>query len=145
MGDWKTVTIEGSIAPEDAAAARAFVDTGKNWDRFHCLCFYGPSLAGLGQWVPAAGGRVHAVGNLSERGYNVDAVAETLRELVAVAPSLDLKVHCGGPYEDKTCTATVTVKGGEVTVGPPEVESVGDGLDLLAGFRLGQILGGGES
>ena len=51
MGNWRTVEIEGSIAPVDLDVARAFVNTGEDWDRFHPLCNYGPSLCGLGDWV----------------------------------------------------------------------------------------------
>jgi len=140
MGNWRTVQIEGSIAAEDVPAARAFVNTGEDWDRFHPLCNYGPSLCGLGDWV---GETVRAVGNLSERDYSVEAVADTLRKMAVYVPSLRLKVHCGGEYESTDCVATLTVLDGEVTVGPPEVTTVGVGLDELATGRLAQILFGG--
>jgi len=141
MGDWMTVTIEGHIDPADVPAAQQFIETGDDWDRFHCLSYFGPSLAGLGRWIPDGGGDIRVVGNLSERNYGDEDVAETLTALVAVAPSLTLKVHCGGPYEDKTCTATVTAHCGVVELGPPEVESVGDGLDDLSLKRFASILG----
>lgn len=141
MGDWMTVTINGTIDPADAPAAIAFVEIGQDWSRFHPLCFTGISLCGLGRWIPRDGGDINVVGNLSERNYGAEAVAETLGELVAVAPSLSVKVHCGGPYEDKKCTATVTCHEGVVTIGDPEVETVGEGLDELSAFRLGQIVG----
>ncbi len=148
MGDWMTVTVVGTIDPVDVGAACAFVEIGRNYDdwagRFHCLRYTGPSLCGLGRWIPAGGGEINAVGNLSERNYGPDAVAETLTQLMAVAPSLSLKVHCGGPYEDTTCTATVTAVGGVATVGPPEVEKVGEGLERLAEGRLFGILLGGD-
>lgn len=152
MGNWMTVTIEGSIDPADAGAARAFVDITDgtrrfvnhmdvDWDRFHCLCFCGPSLQGLGLWIPEAGGEFRAVGNLAERDYGPESVAETLRGLVAVAPSLRLKVHCGGDYESTDCVATVTVADGTVSLGSPEVAEVGDGLAEMGIARLGVILG----
>lgn len=140
MGNWCTVTVVGEIGPADAEAARAFIATGEDWDRFHCLCFYGFSLGGLGQWIPAQGGAFTAVGNLSERNYGPDSVAETLQEMVVLAPSLKVKVHCGGDYESTTCVATVTAAGGEVTVGAPEVDEVGHGFAELGQRRFAEFL-----
>jgi hypothetical protein len=150
MGNWRTVTIVGTIDPADVPAARDFVDIGRdNWDRFHCLCYTGPSLCGLGRWIPVApppDGSVVAIeafGNLSERDYGVDDVAEVLGRLVNVAPSLTLKVHCGGEWESTTCSATVTVQDGVVSVGDPEVKAVGAGLHERGELRLLAILWGG--
>lgn len=145
MGNWRTVTITGSIDAADVPAARAFVELGDrpvDWDRFHCLCWTGPSLCGLGRWIPKDGGQIDAVGNLAERDYGVEEVAETLRNLVAVAPSLDVKVHCGGDWENTTCVATVTAREGQVTISDPEVAEVGGGLEDLATARLGAIMFG---
>ncbi|HCT78708.1 MAG TPA: hypothetical protein DGT23_19535 [Micromonosporaceae bacterium] len=142
MGDWMTVTITGNIDPADAPAARAFINIGEDWNKFHCLAYYGPSLCGLGPWMPPDGGQINAIGNLSERNYTTKHVADALRQLVAIAPSLTLKVHCGGPYESKQCTATVTAWRGNVTVGPPEVQTVGDRLETLATMRLSRIMFG---
>lgn len=141
MGDWMTVTIVGTIDPADVTAARAYVnigerDEGADWDRFHCLCYCGPSLCGLGMWIPIVGGDIYAVGNLSERNYDPDDVAKVLRELALVAPSLELKVHCGGSYESTTCVATVTLTKGEVFVGYPEIPVVGAGLAELVSKRV---------
>lgn len=122
MGNWRVVEIVGAIASEDIGVAREFVNTGEDWDRFHPLCYYGPLVCGLGDWVYE---NVRAVGNLAERDYLVEDVASTLRELATLAPSTRLKAHCGGEYESFTCVATITVSDGEVTVGPPEVEIVG--------------------
>ena len=74
--------------------------------------------------------------------YDINDVAEALRHMVTLAPSLELKVHCGGDYESDTCVATVTVHAGEVSVGPAEVPTVGEGLADLSVARLGAILGG---
>ena len=41
-----------------------------------------------------------------------------------VAPSMLLKVHCGGEYESDGCVATISVGEGLVVVGKPEVVSV---------------------
>lgn len=129
MGDWMTVSIRGHIDSAEAEAAQAFVFIGRDWDRFHCLCQFdnhGFRGAGLGMWIPAAGGDIKAYGNLSERGYGPHAVAETLEELAKVAPSLTLKVHCGGSYESTDCTATVTLKDGLAVVGDPELADIQD-------------------
>lgn len=148
MGDWRTVNITGFIAPHDAAAAREWIfiqeymrdDDYEKWDnspRINCLCFYGYSVFGLGMWIPENGGPFSRTGNLSERDYGVEDVAETLRHLASIAPSLDMKIHCGGGWESTTCVATVTLHEGVVTVGPPEVQTVGDGLleQGMEGFR----------
>jgi hypothetical protein len=145
MGNWCTVTIVGSIDPKDANAAVDFVETEKDLSRFHCLCYCGPSLCGLGRWVPREGGVISVVGNLSERDYGPEAVAEVLRQMVAVAPSLDLRVHCGGDYESTVCESTVTVADGVVVIGPPEVATVGDGLSEISMVRFGEFLTGGAS
>lgn len=143
MGNWRTVTIVGRIGSADAPAAVGFVELGPdpaNWKAFHCLCWPGPSLGGLGRWVPQLGGVIHAVGNLAERDYGVEDVAETLRRMVLIAPSLDVEVHCGGEYEDPTCVATVSVRDGQVTVGPPKVTRVGEGMESQGIVRLLEIL-----
>jgi hypothetical protein len=145
MGNWRTVTIIGTIDPAEAQAARDFIDVGpveQGWDRFHCLAYYGPSLCGLGQWIPEGGGQFQAVGNLSERNYGVDDVRDVLIDLVAVAPSLELKVHCGGEYESEDCIATVTVHNGDVRVGDPEVDKVGQGMSELVAQRVDILYGG---
>jgi hypothetical protein len=142
MGNWRTVEIVGHICAADAPAARAFVEIGEDWSggRFHCLCYTGPSLCGLDRWLPAQGGDIDAMGNLSERNYDVDDVAETLRKLVEIAPSLEVKVHCGGDWEDENCIATVTVHDGEVTIGAPEVEKVGTGMSERGAARMMALL-----
>lgn len=133
MGNWRTVNIVGTVSEPDAAALREHLaypgywldDRHEHpaWQRFGPLSFCRdqPSLCGLNDWPAAAMDRA---GNLAERDYDPDDVAETLRELLAVAPSMALKVHCGGEWESLECVATVTVAAGQVTVGPPEVERI---------------------
>lgn len=128
MGNWRTVNIVGTMSPQDAQALRAHlgypgywkdVDNDPAWQRFGPLSFCKdqPSLCGVNDWPAPVMDRA---GNLAERDYSVDVV-KTLRELLTVAPSMGLKVHCGGEYESLECVATVTVSGGVVTVGPPEI------------------------
>lgn len=142
MGNWRTVTITGHINPDDTPAARAFVDIGKDYGRFHCLAFTGMSLCGLGQWIPPHGGEITAFGNLSERDYGPEDVAATLAEMAKVAPSLRVKVHCGGDWESTTCVATVTLDEDGARVGPPEVPTVGEGIAERAAVRLRAALMG---
>ncbi len=67
---------------------------------------------------------IDASGNLAERDYSVESVAKTLEDLAKVVPSLAVKVHCGGDYEDKTCINTITLADGKATIGKPEVETI---------------------
>lgn len=90
-----------------------------DFDTFHCLMNGG--ICGLPNW---AAEQIDVVGNLAERNYGPDAVAAALTTLKTVAPSLRVKVHCGGDYEDPDCVATVTLAD-TASVGPPEVTYVG--------------------
>lgn len=139
MGNWCTVSLRGSLAKSDVDAVLEFVTVNGDYSNFHCLSGSIAGLAGLGMWP---GEEIHADGNLAERNYGPDSVAETLREIVKIAPSLSLKVHCGGEYEDKTCVATVTAHDGEVSVGDPEVETVsGISDDVFKDRLFGAIMG----
>jgi hypothetical protein len=125
------VTITGEVAEAEVAALRAALTydaatgqttAGSEWgplsfDPLH------PGGAGLGDW-PAP--TISATGNLSETDLGPEHVAAHLRQLVGVAPSLNVAVHCGGDWETPACVATVTAAGGVVSVGPPQVPHVGD-------------------
>lgn len=132
MGNWRTVNLRGTLAPEDVAAVREYITVPSDYSRFHCLSAT-TGLAGLGDW---AAQEIHADGNLAERDYDVADVAATLREIAALAPSLALKVHCGGEHEDIRCVATVTVASGMAWVGAPERWSVAGVSDDLFLARL---------
>ena len=129
MGNWMTVNITGTIARQsevDALRARLDYEPGGgigDYSHFGPLSFNStrPGLCGVGDW-PAL--RIDRCGNLAERDYSVEDVAETLRELVHIAPSMLLKVHCGGEYESDECVATISVGEGLVVVGKPERETV---------------------
>lgn len=123
-----TVNIIGTMTPEDAVKLRAHLgysfDPGDSgWDRFGPLSFDRDqtSICGLGSWPAPA---IDRVGNLAERNYDPENVADHLRELVTVAGSMLLKVHCGAEYESTRCVATVSVGEGVVAVGKPEVEQL---------------------
>lgn len=130
MGNWRTVNIQGTLSADDAARLREVLDRslprreGVIWrSEYACLSFSSthPGLAGLGDW-PAE--QMNRFGNLAERDYSVEDVAEALKALVQVAPTMLLKVHCGGDWESGTCVATVSVGEGLVVVGKPEQETV---------------------
>jgi len=145
MGNWRTVNVVGSVAPAEVPALRARLTYdmhGDDWGGFGPLSFdpATPGLCALGDWVRPV---VSACGNLAERDYSVADVAEVLAELAQLAPSLRLKVHCGDDFESTACVATITVGGGGVAVGPPEVAEVrpaGEGqvLARFAGYLAGQ-------
>lgn len=120
MGNWTTVKLEGSCNAEDLPALRNAVNTEDDWEAFHCLCNNG-GICGLGDWT---GTKIDAVGNLAERDYGKDDVAEQLRELVKVAPSLKVDVHVGGDYESRKCVATVVCGNGKVSIEPPRIQVI---------------------
>lgn len=122
MGNWRTVNMTGTIDPAEAAELVDYLTWDQNTDP-HGL---GPltissAIFALGRWPAAA---VDAHGNLFERDYTPQDVADQLHLLTGVAPSMDLVVHCGGEYEDLECVATITVKGGRVKLWPPQVKTV---------------------
>jgi hypothetical protein len=137
MGNWRTVNITGTIDERHIGPLRARLaydyDTPGGFDNFGPLSFSPerPSLCGLGDWVRPV---VNACGNLAERDYSVGDVAGELEKLVVIAPSMLLKVHCGGDWESGECVATISVGEGIVATGPPEVK-------MIAGPSEEQVMG----
>jgi len=125
MGNWRAVNIDGTIDPAQVAAARkaCLSDYRAAGEQpYHALAFSPPgSLCGIDEWMAP---RMNVTGNCYERDFEVEDIAEALRIVQKAAPSLNVKVHCGGDYEDKKCVATITAADGAVTVGPPEVETL---------------------
>ncbi len=120
MGNWRRAMIEGCCDPDevDALAYRLAAPFGHD--------HFGPlsttrSLCGLPPW---AGGMIKAVGNLAERDYSEWDVADQLRHLAEVAPSLFVDVHLGGDWEAGECIATVTLRAGVAEVVEPAIETV---------------------
>jgi hypothetical protein len=146
MGNWRTVNITGKVATADIDVLRKRLV--ESWDNYNdesddettCLSFdpKHPSLCGLNDWVRPT---ISANGNLAERDYSVEDVAETLRELVTIAPSLRLTVHCGDERESETCIATITMPNGVVTIEPPKVSTVTGVSDSTMRERLMWYLG----
>ena len=120
MGNWRTVRIIGKVAQSDVKGLKEACTPSETHENYHCLSI-NVGLYGLGDWVDEY---MDVGGNLAERDYDVPDVAGTLGELVKVAPSMDLKVHCGSDYEDTKCIATITVRDNKVEIGEPEVEFV---------------------
>lgn len=146
MGNWRTVNMTGTMSERDAAALRQylgyshrFIASGAKrdpaWDRFGPLSFNRdqPSLCGLNDW-PAP--EVNRIGNLAERDYSVEQVAEHLRELLTVAGTMLLKVHCGADYEVLDCVATINVGEGIAAIGKPEVAKIEEIPDVQAEANL---------
>lgn len=121
MGNWRTVHLIGTIDPAEVEAVRAHVTVDRaTYANFGPLTIT-DGLCGLGDW-PAE--HIDVSGNLAERDYSVNDIAEALQSLATVAPSLRLKVHCGDDWESEECIATLTAAGGQVREGPPEVATV---------------------
>jgi hypothetical protein len=124
MGNWRRVHIVGICEPTEVPALVSFLFApDDDWDtEFGPLSIpESPSLLGLGVW-PAS--RIDRIGNLYERGFTPDDVADHLRRCVVHAPSLAVKVHCGASWEAEQAVATITVADGQVTVAEPEVTFV---------------------
>jgi len=142
MGNWRTVNIVGSIAPEHVEPLRkhitgAYDDLSSDaWENFGPLTIV-EGLCGLNDWV---GEKVNAAGNLAERDYDVEDVADHLRKLLAVAPSMSLLVHCGDEWESTTCVATVVVRDGEVRVDEPHVQAVEKMSDADVQARMFRLM-----
>ena len=137
MGNWTRVKIEGTCSAKDVPALGEALDPGKDWENFHCLVCGG--ICGLPNW---ASSQIDVVGNLAERDYNAESVAETLIELMKIAPTLSVKVHVGGDYESDECVATVTANNGTAKVGEPEVTKIPElDAEVMQSNMLAQLLG----
>lgn len=140
MGNWRTVNITGTITESDIPALRERLGYSHrrgflSEQQFGPLSFNidRPSLCGINDWVRP---QVSAVGNLAERDYTPEDVRAELQELLAIAPSMMLVVHCGGDWESEECVATIRTGEGLAVLLPPEVERVEPVSDAQAGFNL---------
>lgn len=134
MGNWRSVEIVGTCG--DVAALKAAITVNDDYSNFHCLSDT-RSLSGLGDW---SGEQIHAKGNLAERDYTIEDVAEQLNELWKIVPSLDIKIHCGGDYEDKECINTILMRDGMVVIGEPEIEEISELSDAEMVYNLKRAL-----
>jgi hypothetical protein len=141
MGNWRTVNIIGTFDPAEVEAARRHLTVDEDAYENVGPLSISSGLAALGDW-PAPS--VAATGNLYERDYSVQDVANHLWTLLAVAPKTQLKIHCGNDWESTQCVATITVADGTVRVADPEVSSVKEPSMILAMERLANaiVMGG---
>lgn len=126
MGNWKRVLITGSIPAEEHGVIGRWVNDNRYGDgEFHPLCNT-EGVCGLGDWPAESGNlsEVRAVGNLAERDYTAEEVANALEEIAGRVPKTELKIHVGADYEADECEATITLRGGKVTVGEPEITTI---------------------
>lgn len=138
MGDWRAVQIEGTCGAEDVVALRKHLAVGFEDERWGPL--HNGGISGLPNWADA---EIDACGNLGERGYTEECVRDELLKMSAIAPSLDVKVHCGGEDEDVECVATVTLSSGQADVGEPEVDSVATASpEQMRANMMSQLFGG---
>lgn len=121
MGNWRTVRIVGTCPSGQVEELAKQVIPRSDYANFGPLTFTS-SLCGLPMW---AAEKIEAVGNLAERDYEPDDIAEHLLQMAHDVPGLKVKVHCGGEYEDNKCVATVILENEHAEVAPPEIELVG--------------------
>lgn len=145
MGNWRTVYITGTCPEDEVQRLTDALYGGSGYENFGPLCWMdNPGLCGLGKW-PAA--KIMRVGNLAERDYSVDQVAEHLTKAVELsnATGLDIKIHCGDDNEKDNCIATIVCKDGKVETFKPEIETIPDIPDKQIRSNLYDvILGGGK-
>lgn len=120
MGNWRRVQIVGTCGSQDVAALKAAITVDRDYTNFYCLS-HTSGICGLPMWAST---EINAVGNLAERGYDAESIAEALEEIAQKVPSLAVKVHVGNDYEADDCIATVQLVNGETTVLDPEVQTI---------------------
>lgn len=129
MGNWRRVFLSGYCDPDEVEpllkACKYSMDlTPDDEVDFHCLTMT-DGLMGLGEWVDYKG-VIDRRGNLAERDFSVQDVAEQFEKLVKVAPSLNLWCHCGDERESLLCVASIRVNKGKVEVQKPKIEEIPD-------------------
>lgn len=124
MGNWRRARIVGECPADQvdalANAIRFDLYNDKPDQHFGPLTSTG-GIAGLPCWAAV---HIEAVGNLAERGYDADSVAEELEHLRTIAPGLKVLVHVGGDNESEECVATVDAFADTITVGEPQVKTI---------------------
>ena len=123
MGNWRTVSIKGSMDVNEAAKMIKELRSDETW-MLPAACFHiHQSVCGLGVWINE-NGSIDRVGNLAERDFNLEDIEYGLVYLAANYPSLQITLHAGDDYEDLTCVASFVVKDGSVTRVPPQIEKL---------------------
>lgn len=119
MGNWRAVQIEGTCDAGEVAALKQYLAVDFDDHRWGPL--HNGGAGGLPNW---AAEKIDACGNLGERDYSVEAVRDELLKMCGVAPSLCVRVHCGGDHEDTACIATASISRGYAVVLKPGIETV---------------------
>lgn len=135
MGNWRTVHLQGSVERADWYGLR--VRLAVDYESPYWGCLHSGGLFGIQNWAETnlkdVGSRVEfsSYGNLGERDFSPEDVAEAVRKIrTQVAPSLIVRIDCGGDYESTTCVATVIVgENGDVAVMPPMVQELPSHLE----------------
>lgn len=123
MGNWRTVSIKGSMNADEAAEMIKELRSDKTW-MLPAACFHiHQSVCGLGMWINEDG-NIDRVGNLAERDFDLEDIEYGLIYLAANYPSLQIMLHAGDDYEDLTCVASFEVKDGSVTRLPHQIEKL---------------------
>ena len=136
MGNWTTVHIKGTCKNKDIQKLKKALDPGKNYENFHCLVCGG--ICGLPNWARES---IDVVGNLAERDYSSNDVANQLKELSKIAPSLSVDIHCGGDYESKDCVNTIRLKNGKIKILPPQEKQIPEiSLENMKANLLDQLM-----
>lgn len=140
MGNWRMIEMDGTVDPAEGKRIHEGImeisryfsgeSVASRQRRQSAVGFTVYALqyssSGHGGWFwDWRSGRIAGCGNLYERNIDPPDVLRDLVALAAVAPSLDLAVHCGGEWERNHCVCTIRVKEGVATMGPPEVPFVG--------------------
>lgn len=125
MGNWTTVNIEGTCPYNELSNLKEFVNSyayTDNFQKFHCLCNT-KGLSGIGDWAKE---NIQAVGNLAERDYGAEDVAQELTKIGELCPNADIKIHIGGDYESLDCVNTVHLQKGKVEINPPDKKKLSE-------------------
>lgn len=125
MGNWRRVRIQGTCDSQDLDALQHAIAYHDDGDNFHCLTNV-HSICGLNNWAAMD---IFAEGNLAERDFTVEDVADQLKILADQVPSLNITVHCGDDYEALNVIASVVLAYGVVTIHPPQIQQLDTSQD----------------
>ena len=139
MGNWRRANVIGTVDDGEVGALRkALTFDPKTYEGFGPLSNGG--IAGLPMWATPT---FNVVGNLGERGYDEESIAEHLETLAEAAPSLRCVVHLGGDYETDDCVKTITIADGKTQITEPQVDVLGAIPEAQMQGHLMAMLSGG--
>ena len=139
MGNWRTVNIVGRCDEKDVLKLKDVISWDISGDSEFYPLSHTKGICSLPMWALK---NISVVGNLAERDYSLKSVAECLDELLLIAPSLDVVIHCGGDYESMDCIATIKIIDDKSTICDPEIDSLPEITESqLMGHFYSQLLG----